>query len=540
MLRKTLAAVAVGATVSATLAMTPAEAASPRPRAARTVSVTPTSLKLTWAQVPRARGYRVQISESATMRPARSVDFRRNVGVVDDLEPRHRYFYRVAVVNPTTGVRVSAFTRVMRARRTAAVPTPRGLRAVPRSATSVALSWQAAQGAGAYRVARSTSPAFSTTDHTTTGVRPATTLTGLEPDTTYYFKVQAVSDEGAALTPYSAADTVTTASTSADGPVISGPADVRVGTFNVTTVSGDRTEGNRRPWAQRRAAVVAQILGERLDVVGVQEVNQSTRFKDRLVSGDTQIQDLKNGLVEAGGTYAVTNETPYNCVNPVTSYNCTYQYRGASGGDRIYYNTATLSVVSRGAYAYKTQNPDTPTVTYHLPYAVFRVKSTGDRFLFASTHLDPPNKTVRLAQWHELMDKIDALKGNLPVVVVGDFNMQKMNEPLIAPMLTQMKARGYGDVLNQAYNTNPVVNPRAKRTINAWMNSWNRLDRHIPNWSYHANRAKTGNMIDWIFASNSLPVKEFKVVVNHDPSTLQVTGTMPSDHNLLRATLTLP
>lgn len=540
MLRKTLAAVAVGATVATTLAMTPAEAASPRPRAPRTVAVTPTSLKLAWTAVPRARGYRVQISESATMRPARSVDFPRNVGVVRDLEPRHRYFYRVAVVNPTTGVRVSTFTRVVRSRRTAAVLTPQGLRAVPRSATSVALQWQAAQGATAYRVATSTSPAFSGSDHTTTGARPATTLTGLEPDTTYYFKVQAVSGEGTALTPYSAADTVRTESTSTDGPVVSGPADVRVGTFNVMTVSGDRTEGNRRPWAQRRAAVVKQILGERLDVVGVQEVNQSIRFKDRLVSGDTQIQDLRNGLVAAGGAYAVTNETPYNCVNPVSSYNCSYQYRGASGGDRIYYNTATLSMVSQGAYAYQAQNPDTPTVTYHLPYAVFQVKKTGDRFLFASTHLDPPNKTVRLAQWKELMDKIDDLRGSLPVVVVGDFNMQKMNEPSIGPMLTQMKARGYGDVLNQAYNTNPVVNPRAQRTVNAWMNSWNRFDRNIKNWSYYGNHTKTGNMIDWIFASNALPVKEFKVVVSHDPYTLQVTGTMPSDHNLLRATLTLP
>ncbi len=541
MLTKTMAALAVGATVATTLAMTPAEAAGPRPRAARTVSVTPTSLKLTWSTVPRARGYRVQISESATMRPARSVDFPRNVGVVTDLEPRHRYFYRVSVVDPTTGRRVSAFTRVMRSRRTAAVLTPGGLRAAQRSASSVALYWRAAVGATAYRVATSTSPGFTSSSYTTTGARSAATLSGLSPETTYYFKVQAVSPAGGALTPYSAAETMQTASAPIATPVIPGPFDVRAGSFNVMTVSGDRTEGNRLPWAQRRAKVVEQILREGVDVLGVQEVNQSVQFKSRLVSGDTQIQDLKNGLNASGGRYAVTNETPYNCVNPISSYNCRYQYRGASGGDRIYYNTSRLSMVSQGAYAYPTQNPETSrTVTHHLAYAVLQVRSTGARFLFAATHLDPRSKTVRLAQWREMIARIDVLKGSKPVVTVGDFNMQKMNEPSIAPMLSAMKSHGYGDVLNQAYNQNPVANPRAQKTVNGWMNSWNRHDRDIRNWSYHGDRTKTGNMIDWIFASNALPVREFKVVVDHDPTTLRVRGVMPSDHNLIRATLTLP
>jgi hypothetical protein len=35
-------------------------------------------------------------------------------------------------------------------------------------------------------------------------------------------------------------------------------------------------------------------------------------------------------------------------------------------------------------------------------------------------------------------------------------------------------------------------------------------------------------------------VKEYKVVCRFDPRTLQVIGYLPSDHNMVRATITLP
>jgi endonuclease/exonuclease/phosphatase family metal-dependent hydrolase len=259
-----------------------------------------------------------------------------------------------------------------------------------------------------------------------------------------------------------------------------------------------------------------------------------------MVDGANQFLDLKNGLNSAGGTYALTNETSYNCVNPKSSYKCVYQYRGASGGDRIYYNTSTLSMVSQGAYAYPTQNPDTvATVTYALAYAVFEVKSTGTRFLFTTTHLDPPNRTVRVAQWNELIAKVNQMKGDMPVVNVGDYNTQKF-DVITQEMLPKMKAAGYGDVLNQSYATNPATVVRAQSTVNGWVNSLNRYDRDVRNYSYPGNYTKTGNSIDWIFASNSLPVRQFKMVSDFDPDTLQVQGVMPSDHNMERATLTMP
>ena len=56
----------------------------------------------------------------------------------------------------------------------------------------------------------------------------------------------------------------------------------------------------------------------------------------------------------------------------------------------------------------------------------------------------------------------------------------------------------------------------------------------------HNRRDKAGNNIDWIFASDTLRVDEWKVVINWDPATMLLRGTFPSDHNMVRATLTLP
>ena len=46
--------------------------------------------------------------------------------------------------------------------------------------------------------------------------------------------------------------------------------------------------------------------------------------------------------------------------------------------------------------------------------------------------------------------------------------------------------------------------------------------------------------IDWVFATNTIPVLQWKVVVDYDPATLQVLGTFPSDHNMVAATLSIP
>jgi endonuclease/exonuclease/phosphatase family metal-dependent hydrolase len=295
--------------------------------------------------------------------------------------------------------------------------------------------------------------------------------------------------------------------------------DLRVASYNVVNVSVDRAEGERQPWRVRRQAVIANILGEGVDVIGVQEVNPSKAFRSRLVAGKNQFQDLKNGLNAAGGSFALTSSS-----------------RRSSHSDRILYDTRTIKLVKQGALRYAAQarggSPD------HLAWAVLRSRVNGTKFLFTSTHLANTKGKVKRLQWKQMIKKINKLRNGRPVIAVGDLNTHKF-APEAKTLLPRMKRAGYGDVLNQHYREGVISRPRAQSTVNGWMNTNSKFVRDVRAWSYWQSHHKAGNNIDWIFASNHLPVREWKVVTSWDPATYQVSGVIPSDHNMVRATLGL-
>jgi endonuclease/exonuclease/phosphatase family metal-dependent hydrolase len=305
----------------------------------------------------------------------------------------------------------------------------------------------------------------------------------------------------------------------------------------VQSVGVDKTVGARRPWRVRRAAVMRQILAERVDVIGLQELNPSNAFRSRLVEGTNMMFDLRNGLNRRGARYRLNSNAAVDCARPASSFRCRYVYKGASGSERILYNTRTLEQVDRGFVRYRRQS--STHKGSGMAWSVLRSRKNGHRFLFTSTHLDPPSRSVRISQWRQMISAIKRLRGHMPVVSVGDFNAQKF-DVMTRTMLPAMKRAGIGDVLNQQYRVNPSRGVRAERRINAWVNSSNRSSRNVADFSYPHNHAKTGNSIDYVFASNRLRVKEFKVVLNFDPRTLRVRGVLPSDHNMLRATVVLP
>lgn len=313
--------------------------------------------------------------------------------------------------------------------------------------------------------------------------------------------------------------------------------DVRVGSFNVTAVTFDpQATADRRPWRERRAAVAGQILSERLDVVGVQEANPSGIYKDRLVNGANQYMDLKNALNERGGNYALTNEFAYNCVRSTSSTKCAFQDRGAALDNRILYDADTVSMVRQGSYRFATQTAG--KYERYLAWAVLKMKATGRQFLFTNTHLDPYSNSTKVAQWKQAITQTNALRGTLPVIAVGDYNTTKFST-WAKQMLPATKAAGYGDVLNQEFQVNPTRVKRAALTTNAYLNSYNNFNRSVT-WCYCTRKDKYGNNIDWIFATNTLKVKEWEVVADFDPVTMKLRGVIPSDHNLVRATIAIP
>ncbi len=330
--------------------------------------------------------------------------------------------------------------------------------------------------------------------------------------------------------------TTATASSGSARAAAPAPTDIRVATYNIVSVSVDTTRGEQRPWKQRRDRIITQIRKQGLDVVGVQEANPSRHWAPRLVDGPNQYLDLRNGLNRAGAAWQVTNTAAYNCVNATTSSRCVPQDQGASNASRILYNTRTIDLVSQGSYQYVAQGEGN---RQFLAWAVLRTKASGREFLFVDTHIAPDAAAVRRAQIDELIAEVDRIKGDLPVIAVGDFNTQKF-DPVAADMIPQMKAAGYGDTANQQYDTNNLRNPRPLRLVNRWINSCNHYSRNVASFGYEDQRDRIGNGIDWIFATNSLLVKEWKVNVLMNPRTLRMQGVIPSDHNMVEATIAMP
>ena len=324
--------------------------------------------------------------------------------------------------------------------------------------------------------------------------------------------------------------------TTLSGAAAPSPTDVRVATMNLSSVSLDKTQGDEQPWRVRRTAVISEIRSERLDVLGVQEANPSKHWAPRLVDGPNQYLDLRNGLNRAGGSWQVTNTAGYNCVDALSSAGCVYEDNQASNATRILYNTSTISMVSQGTYQYQAQGPGNKQF---LAYAVLRTKASGREFLLTDTHLTPTSSTVRRAQLEELIAETNQVKGDLPVVAVGDYNTQKF-DPVAAEMIPAMKAAGYGDTSNQQYGTNNLRDPRPLVLTNRWLNSYNGYNRTVASSGYEDQPDRIGNTIDWVFASNSLLVKEWKVVCSMNPATMKIRGVIPSDHNMVRATLSMP
>lgn len=309
---------------------------------------------------------------------------------------------------------------------------------------------------------------------------------------------------------------------------------LRVGTFNIKNVVFDKHP--TRDWPRRRAVIIRQVLSHRVGLLGIQEANPARYLQMRFPDGPNQYIDLKRGLNKAGGHYRLANAYGYNCRNSKTWRHCVHQDRGASGSTRILYDARRFLLVRSGSVKFRRQTDDE---SRYLAWAVLRSRSNGRSFLFASTHLTAGSTKVRKAQWRQVVRDVPRLAGHRPVVVTGDFNVQKYH-PIARTMLPAMKAAGFGDVLNQQYRTNPSRNPRPRRLVDAWINSYNDGQTKVSRFGFAHQRHKIGNGIDWVFASNRLPVSSYKVVVDFDRRTLRIRGPLPSDHNLVTAGIQLP
>lgn len=283
------------------------------------------------------------------------------------------------------------------------------------------------------------------------------------------------------------------------------------GSFNIFSVQFDPlAAGEQHTWIERRPVVVDDILSNQIAVLGVQEAYNTPLNGAALASGTTQLEDLVNGLNAAGGTYAAT----------------THHSRTTS----IVYDRALVTPAASGLYRYLTQ----PTVTRDIRYmawSIFTINSTGQQFFFATTHLMNDSPSGQQAEWTELIAQATLLSRGLPVIVTGDFQKSKRDEPA-ETMLRRMKRAGFGDVVGQKADVYAYEKLRARHTENAWINSMSHWIRNVR--EYSLPQHLVANNIDYIFASNNLPVLDWKVCARVGKGR-KLTGIIPSDHFLVRA-----
>lgn len=425
-------------------------------------------------------------------------------------------------------------------------PAPTALRASA-DPTSLAVRWRAVRKAPGYRVRWSERRTMKQS-HRVATTRHRVRIRGLSPNTRYFVQVAVAKRKGHGrrIGPWSRVLVRRTAPPPCPAQGHLGdptpaaptgrPTDIRVATFNIRTINQNSPDHPEQKWGRRADRVAALLHGAATtrnaaspppDVIAVQEANQSyRRFSARCTN---QMIDLRNRLsARAGRHYEATSLSP-----------------SASVGTRILFDTTRLRLERSGAVLLAPARTTHP----HLAWAIFQVRDGGQRFFFANAHL-VPNETagsnlVRDAEWDRLLALIadPALTQGLPVIVGGDFNSRRSGSDENTSALThlpRMSEAGVGDLLlgdlDPADRALHVDDARPGATANAHCTSFNgfRVAQRCKD-----DTTRIGQHIDYLFASNDLPVRKWELVLDLDAEGNWL-GRIPSDHNLVRATISLP
>lgn len=540
---------------SSVLLVTPSAFAAPKP-AAPTATMTSRSnqaLAVSWRAVSGASSYRIRWSTSSKMTKAVRKTLPDTSIELTGLKSNKAYYVQVRALK-ADGTKLTSYGKAKKMRTLpksgfSALP-PTGLRVTPAGGTALQVSFSPRADATGYRLAVSPDPRFAT-GVTRTTTSTSYSITGLDPATTYYVRVRALSTSGSPASYYSSAadgnlsgaeTTSGTGGTGGTGTSSTTSTSLRVASYNIKCY-GCEEDSTELTWEQRRDAVVSAIQAQAPDVIGLQEASQRAMTNSTL----SQFDDV---AVRLGGSYRLTNAYRYNCVRSTTQGDCVYQDRGASQADRIIYNSSTVTMLRAGSLLLDSVNT-TDNVRY-FAWAEFKQLSTGKRFLFGTTHLSPTtggmtavyNKTyndLRERQAKQIVAELARINTDaLPVVVVGDMN-SRWNAPGADgkpsdPQYDVFTGSGLYDPLNGGSVADRAKGPVASLTsiIHANYSSGNDYLRTAP------KAIQTlGNNIDFIYLSTAIRATAWETVVKLDASG-QLAGIIPSDHNMLRTDVVLP
>lgn len=252
---------------------------------------------------------------------------------------------------------------------------------------------------------------------------------------------------------------------------------ITIASYNIRVPvdKGDYTWKNRLP---RIRKVIEQ---NKLDIFGIQE---GLKF---------QIEDMI-----AGTNYGYTGVGRND-----------FQRSGEYSA--ILYDKTKFELLEFGTFGL-SEKPDMPGVKSWgsaypriATWGLFRVRQTGKKFLYYNTHLDHVSELARVNGIRLIMDHVNKRKEvSLPVILTGDFN-----------------ARPDSGVYKTA---SQYLKDAAKISV---------AKPQGPKGTYHGFKGKVLIYIDYIFVSNHVRVKSFKV------DDTRIDGKYPSDHDPVVAELFL-
>lgn len=284
-------------------------------------------------------------------------------------------------------------------------------------------------------------------------------------------------------------------------------------TYNVRYLndsSGENVAGNSegKSWDLRGPYVFQIIENYDFDVVGFQEVTgRSGKYSLSHGSGYSQREEIMMALDDEYDFF--------DCERDGISAGKDYSY------NMLAYKTSKYEAVDNGCF-WLSSTPDvastgwvTDGIRRTCVWAKLKVKATGEEFVFAVTHVNyaptldgPPSARV-------LVSRLSAIAGDLPVVLLGDFNMSRSHTAAY---------REYVSYFSEAATSadNMLCVPEENGQI-AWTTT---------QWTT-ADKATSGNDFDHIFYRNMHANTCYTITENFGR------GINPSDHYPVMGEFTL-
>ena len=372
-----------------------------------------------------------------------------------------------------------------------AADAPTDLHGVSRTQSRIQVAWTAVEGEY-YKIRYATRSDFSDGRIVKSIEGSPYTLTGLKPGTLYYLRIAVTDASGNAQSGWSATATYPTR------PLMK----ISVGTYNIK----DPDSTAQGPWTTRGPRAAAAVIGQGVQLLGVQEV-----FED-----DDRQEFLDYVNVAAGGdaNYEMAPEPDLS----------------AGEDSRIVYDSTRFTLKASGGQLFSYQNGSEERA---WAWGWFEHKTSLRNVFFVTTHLSPRSDTADVRQWSQLLawvkNKVASLGVSAYVIITGDFNTTKFEPP--ATMLDVSRRNyGYEDVLGQIRNSYSTYRNPAQR-VDAWISSSNRGLRDVREYSVATNR--NSNSIDYIFVSKALKVPYYRVYAQ--PRSGYIMDYLASDHFLVRA-----